>query len=32
MRDEDIDYSDITELDAEFFATARVVVPLGRSR
>ena len=27
MKDEDIDYSDIPELDAEFFATARVVVP-----
>ena len=27
MKDEDIDYSDIPELDAEFFDTARVVVP-----
>ena len=29
MKDEDIDYSDIPELDAEFFATARVVAPPG---
>jgi uncharacterized protein (DUF4415 family) len=27
LRDEDIDYSDIPELDAEFFRKARVVVP-----
>ena len=32
MRDEDIDYSDIPELDAEFFATARVVVPPGKKQ
>ena len=32
MRDEDIDYSDIAELDAEFFATARVVVPPGKKQ
>ena len=27
LRNEDIDYSDIPELDAEFFRKARVVVP-----
>lgn len=27
LRDEDIDYSDIPELDADFFRGARVVVP-----
>ena len=27
LRDEEIDYSDISELDAEFFRKARVVVP-----
>ncbi|MFT4581310.1 MAG: hypothetical protein ACI915_002072 [Gammaproteobacteria bacterium] len=27
MKDSDIDYSDIPELDAEFFATAEVVMP-----
>lgn len=27
MQDEDIDYSDIPELDENFFKTARVVVP-----
>ena len=27
LRDEDIDYSDIPELDADFFRKARVVVP-----
>ena len=27
LRDEDIDYSDIPELDADFFRNARVVVP-----
>lgn len=27
LRDEDIDYSDIPELDAEFFRQAQVVVP-----
>ena len=32
MKDEDIDYSDIPELDAEFFATARVVVPPGKKQ
>ena len=31
MKDEDIDYSDIPELDAEFFATARVAVPPARA-
>jgi len=32
MKDEDIDYSDIPDLDAEFFATARVVVPPGKKQ
>ena len=32
MKDEDIDYSDIAELDADFFATARVVVPPGKKQ
>ncbi|MCY4571444.1 MAG: BrnA antitoxin family protein [Gemmatimonadetes bacterium] len=32
MKDEDIDYSDIPELNAEFFATARVVVPPGKKQ
>ena len=32
MKDEDIDYSDIPELDAAFFATARVVVPPGKKQ
>ena len=32
MKDEEIDYSDIPELDAEFFATARVVVPPGKKQ
>ena len=27
LRDEDIDYSDIPELDADFFRNARVIVP-----
>ena len=27
LRDEDIDFSDVPELDAEFFRKARVVVP-----
>ena len=27
LRDEDIDYSDIPELDADFFRKARVVIP-----
>ena len=32
MRDEDIDYSDIPEVDAAFFETARVVVPPGKKQ
>ena len=32
MKDEDIDYSDIPELDAAFVATARVVVPPGKKQ
>ena len=32
MQDEDIDYSDIPELDEAFFATARVVVPPGKKQ
>lgn len=32
MTDEDIDYSDIPEVDAAFFATARVVVPPGKKQ
>ena len=32
MTDEDIDYSDIPEVDASFFATARVVVPPGKKQ
>jgi len=32
MTDEDIDYSDIAELDADSFATARVVVPPGKKQ
>ena len=32
MRDEDIDYSDIPEVDAEFFEKARVVVPPGKKQ
>ncbi len=32
MKDEDIDYSDIPELDASFFETARVVVPPGKKQ
>ena len=27
LRDEDIDYSDIPELDADFFRNARVILP-----
>ena len=27
LRDEDIDYSDLPELDADFFRRARVVIP-----
>ncbi len=30
--DEDIDYSDIPELDASFFETARVVIPPGKKQ
>jgi uncharacterized protein (DUF4415 family) len=32
MTDDDIDYSDIPEVDASFFATARVVVPPGKKQ
>ena len=32
MRDEDIDYSDIPELDENFFKNARVVVPPGKKQ
>ena len=32
MGDEDIDYSDIPELDAGFFQKARVVVPPGKKQ
>ena len=32
MTDEDIDYSDIPEVDAAFFATARIVVPPGKKQ
>lgn len=32
MRDEDIDYSDIPELDAEIFETACVVAPPGKKQ
>ncbi len=32
MTDEDIDYSDIPEVDGAFFATARVVVPPGKKQ
>ena len=32
MRDEDIDYSDIPELDEAFFRDARVVVPPGKKQ
>lgn len=32
MSDEDIDYSDIPEVDAAFFETARVVVPPGKKQ
>jgi len=32
MRDEDIDYSDISELDDAFFKKARVVVPPGKKQ
>ncbi len=32
LRDQDIDYSDIPELDADFFRQARVVVPPGKQQ
>ncbi len=32
MKDEDIDYSDIAEVDAAFFESARVVVPPGKKQ
>jgi len=32
MRDDDIDYSDIPEVNAAFFETARVVVPPGKKQ
>ena len=32
MSDEEIDYSDIPELDASFFQTAKVVVPPGKKQ
>lgn len=32
MRDEDIDYSDIPELDENFFKEARVVMPSGKKQ
>lgn len=32
MKDEDIDYSDIPEVDAAFFEKARVVVPPGKKQ
>lgn len=32
MTDEEIDYSDIPEIDAVFFETARVVVPPGKKQ
>ncbi|MEM9292785.1 MAG: BrnA antitoxin family protein [Acidobacteriota bacterium] len=32
LGDEDIDYSDIPELDDEFFRTAKVVVPPGKQQ
>ncbi len=32
MKDEDIDYSDIAEVDAAFFERARVVVPPGKKQ
>lgn len=32
MEDEDIDYSDIPELDAAFLTTARVVIPPGKKQ
>jgi len=32
MKDEDIDYRDIPEVDAAFFESARVVVPPGKKQ
>ncbi|MCY4505456.1 MAG: BrnA antitoxin family protein [Acidobacteria bacterium] len=32
LRDQDIDYSDIPKLDADFFRQARVVVPPGKQQ
>ncbi len=32
MRDEDIDYSDIPEIDESFFKNAKVVVPPGKKQ
>ena len=32
MRDEDIDYSDIPELDDDFFENAKIVAPPGKER
>ena len=32
LRDQDIDYSDVPELDADFFRQARVVVPPGKQQ
>ncbi len=32
MKDEDIDYTDIPEVDAAFFEKARVVVPPGKQQ
>ena len=32
MTDEEIDYSDIPEIDAAFFETARVVIPPGKKQ
>lgn len=32
MGDEDIDYTDLPELDADFFRKARVVVPPGKKQ
>ena len=32
LRDQDIDYSDIPELDSDFFRNARVVVPPGKQQ
>lgn len=32
MSDEDIDYSDIPELDENFFKNARIVVPPGKKQ